>query len=182
MTERSILHPLVNAEEANVELRKEHLCFGCCCNMRKSTIAVQIILGIVFAAISLICYASGVYKNWTTDPKVIMDLDDAYRKVAILTAVGILIAFVVIVGAISYNAYLVFLGVVYTVVENVLSIMYVFPVIKDHVDHPYFYIVATTIMGVLIIYPHVFFIYEVKAGILLNPNVDLRAEGQNLFL
>lgn len=178
----SIIHPLINPEEAEEAPKREHLCFGCCCNSRESVIAVQVLLGMVWDLATFIGYYAGSYKHWTSDPQLQKELDDAYFKVSIISVVAILVAVVVIAGAVMYNIYLVSLGIVYTIIQHTLETIILFPVIYGHVPYPYVYIIWPLISGLLVLYPHVVFVYEVKKGILMNPNVNLRADDESIFL
>mmetsp|Transcript_8931 Transcript_8931/g.18691 ORF Transcript_8931/g.18691 Transcript_8931/m.18691 type:complete len:191 (+) Transcript_8931:114-686(+) len=178
----SIIHPLINPSVKEEEIKREHLCFGCCCNSRESVIAVQGFLGILWNIAMLIGYLTESYKNWTADPQLRLELEDAYQKIMYITTVGIAVAIIVIIGAKRYKVLLVSLGALYTIIQYTLEPIFLIPVISDHVRYPYFYYVWPIVVGILVLYPHIVFIYEMNTGVLANPNVDPRVDDDNVFL
>ena len=163
----------IDEESQDGERRKKpHRCFYCCCNMRESVVTVQVILGIVASACWIIAFASGYYKKYTTTYTTndLEELTSAYQKVAIILGVGIAVAIVTIVGAIRYSVGLVGLGALYVIIGNVLSTYYAYPVMnkKDSWSSTAsgLYFAWVVISTLLVLYPHLMFIYEVKTGIL----------------
>ena len=139
--------------------------------MRESVVAVQVILGIVASACWIIAFATGYYKKYTTSYTTsdLEELTSAYQKVAIILGVGIAVAIVTIVGAIRYSVGLVGLGALYVIIVNVLSTYYSYPVMnkKDWSSAASgVYFAWVVIYTILVLYPHLMFIYEVKKGIL----------------
>ncbi|KAL7462184.1 hypothetical protein ACHAXS_002572 [Conticribra weissflogii] len=178
----SIIHPLINPTVIEAEPKREHLCFGCCCNSRESVIAVQGFLGILWNIAMLIGYLTESYKNWTADPQLRLELEHAYQKIIYITAVGIAVAIIVIIGAKRYNVFLVSLGAIYTMIQYTLEPIILIPVISDHVSYLFFYYLWPIVVGILVLYPHIVFMYEMKKGILANPNINPRVEDDNVFL
>ena len=91
--------------------------------------------------------------------------------IGILSAIGIVFPIVAIAGAIMYNVYMVGAKIVWLIVSFVL------PIILDNEfsdssssylrgNDGYLEIVYSAIVTVLLIYPHVKFVKEVKSGIL----------------
>lgn len=80
------------------------------------------------------------------------------------------VALLVILGAIRYNAALVTLGAVYIVIEVILTPIYLYPVLKELYTNSWLYIAGPIIYGLLILYPHVVFVYEIKTGVWETPN------------
>ena len=70
-----------------------------------------------------------------------------------------------IFGAIYYKAALVILGAIYIIIENILSPIYIYPVIKEMYANSWRYIAWPVIYGLLILYPHVVLAYEIKTGV-----------------
>lgn len=80
------------------------------------------------------------------------------------------VALLVILGAIRYNAALVTLGAIYIVIEVILTPIYLYPVINELYKNSWLYIAWPIIYGLLILYPHVVFVYEIKTGVWEAPN------------
>lgn len=80
------------------------------------------------------------------------------------------VALLVILGAIRYNAALISLGAIYIVIENILTPIYLYPVINELYTNSWIYIAGPIIYGLLILYPHVVFVYEIKTGVWETPN------------
>jgi hypothetical protein len=158
---------LVHGEESPP---RKHLCCFCCCNMRETVIWIQSFFGILWAIAWLVSYSRGYYKQWTSDPQIVADLHTAYWKVSIINGVGIGVALVVIFGAIHYKPALVFLGAIYTIIEAILTPIYMYPVAKEFYSTAWMYIAWPIIYGLLIIYPHVVLTYELKTGVWEIPN------------
>lgn len=168
-------HPLIDPEPPKPR-RSPHKFFFCCCNMRDSVVAVQIILGIIFAAVWITAYGAGYLNKHMTNPQIAEDIENAYSKVIVLSGAGIIVAVITIIGAVRYNIGLVLLGAVYAVIENVLCAYYTYPVMKDISKTPGWYIAWPVIHTLLFLYPHVGFIYEVKTGILGSTSSDSEAQ------
>eukprot|EP00986_Skeletonema_menzelii_P015667 scaffold12348_cov145-Skeletonema_menzelii.AAC.6 len=149
---------------------RKHLCCFCCCNMRQTVIWIQIFFGIIWSIAWLISYRMGYYKQWTSDPQIIADLSNAYGKVSIINGVHIGVALVVIIGAIMYKPALVFVGAIFTIIESILTPIYIYPVAKDFYPSAWAYIAWPIIYGLLILYPHVVLTYELKIGVWEKPN------------
>ncbi|KAL7455782.1 hypothetical protein ACHAWC_007313 [Mediolabrus comicus] len=162
--------PLLPMHEEE-KLPRKHKCCFCCCHLRGTVIWIQVFFGIMWAIAWLISYRLGYYKtSWTSDPQILQDLSTAYWRVSVIQGVGIGVAFLVILGAIRYNAALVSLGAIYIVIENILTPIYLYPVLKELYANSWLYIAWPIIYGLLILYPHVVFVYEIKTGVWETPN------------
>ena len=164
------LLPVSAAFEEDERQSRKHLCCFCCCNMRQTVIWIQIFFGIIWAIAWLISYGMGYYKQWTSDPQIIADLSTAYWKVSIINGVKIAVALIVIAGATLYKPALVFVGAIFTIIESILIPLYIYPVARDFYPSPWWYIAWPIIYGLLILYPHVVLIYEMKTGVWEEPN------------
>jgi hypothetical protein len=138
--------------------------------MRETVIWIQVFFGILWAIAWLVSYSLGYYKQWTSEPQIVADLHTAYWKLSIINGIGIGVAVVVIFGAIHYKPALVFLGAVYTVIETILSPIYIYPVVKEFYSTAWMYIAWPIIYGLLVLYPHVILTYELKTGVWEIPN------------
>ncbi len=137
--------------------------------MRDTVIWINIFEAILSIA-WLFSYRLGYYKQWSSDPQITADLTDAYWKLSIVKGVGIGVALVVIAGATLYKPVLVFLGVVFAIVESILTPIYIYPVVKDFYSSAWIYIAWPVIYGVLIAYPHLVLTYELRKGVWGKPN------------
>ncbi len=139
--------------------------------MRRAVIIVQIIFQIILGIAWAVLFSEGSFENdWSNDPQVIKDLEDAYKKLAIVVGVGAGVGFIVIFGAITYKASLIYLGILMILVENVLSIVFLWPIIKDEQNKTsgaiWVSLAGPIIWMIILIYPHIMFAREIQSGIM----------------
>ena len=89
---------------------------------------------------------------------------EVYPFSMMIYGIGLLVNLTVICGASMYNACLVFFGVLWILVELGYSIYYQTTLPED--QYPIYTIIGTVIWDLLILYPHIVFISEVRSGIM----------------
>jgi hypothetical protein len=160
------------------QMKQGAKCCGCCCDHRRAVIILNIIL-IVFGILSVIGYSQGaqsIGQGFELDDDGLNDIvKDAYRQGAILNGVGVFAGIVAVVGAYRYNVYMVGFNILYLIASFIASIVLTnkaFNTLEEDYNGdediplpiPPFVLQGVFLCGV--IYPHVWFMLEVKAGIM----------------
>eukprot|EP00569_Conticribra_weissflogii_P020843 CAMPEP_0171424210 /NCGR_PEP_ID=MMETSP0881-20121228/2508_1 /TAXON_ID=67004 /ORGANISM="Thalassiosira weissflogii, Strain CCMP1336" /LENGTH=184 /DNA_ID=CAMNT_0011943271 /DNA_START=162 /DNA_END=716 /DNA_ORIENTATION=+ len=163
--------PLISREDDISGPKRGHSCCCCCCDTRRAVIIIQIVFQIILGIAWAVLFSEGSFENdWSNDPRVIKDLEEAYKKLAIVVGVGVGVGFIVVFGAITYKAPLIYLGILMILVENVLSIVFLWPIIKDEQEKTsgaiWFSLAGPIIWMIILIYPHVVFAKEIQSGIM----------------
>jgi hypothetical protein len=143
--------------------RQGHLFFGCCCDMRRAVIIVDII-NTVFASLNLLAiltftlFGSNLTDSFDDDvTKNDMAIATSYPVVAIVMAVFALVCPVLgIVGAARYSGWMVIVPAVWYCVDMVISILSSSP--------------AGAALAVMFIYPHIFLFKQLNKGIMTMDN------------
>mmetsp|Transcript_24369 Transcript_24369/g.50579 ORF Transcript_24369/g.50579 Transcript_24369/m.50579 type:complete len:185 (+) Transcript_24369:127-681(+) len=169
--------PLISREEQITGPKLGHSCCGCCCDTRRAVILVQIVFQIILGTVSAILYSEGdFYDDWSNNPRVTKDLEDAYRKLAIVAGVGAGVGLLVIFGAVTYKAPLIYLGIVMILVENALSIAFLWPAIQDQQEKTggaiWVSLIGPIVWMLVLVYPHIVFASEIKRGIMSPETYD----------
>ena len=180
----SINHPpaaVVTMEPVDIPMHSQtkqgSKCCGCCCDYRRAVIIVNAVL-IVIGIISVIVYSQGssATQNVDWDDDSLDDVvEDAYRQGAILAGVGLFASFVAIVGASRYNIHMVGFNILYMIASFIALIALTIQAFNtleedyngdEEIRLPIGQFIIQGLFLCLFIYPHVGFIFEVKAGIL----------------
>jgi hypothetical protein len=152
-----------------------HRCCGCCCDSRRAVIIVEIIFGMVFNGIAiLLAFSAANVANNTVAAldddsydSLVADVNRAAAVSSSIYGVGMVVSLIVIYGAVSYRSSLVALGIVWTVVQTVIGIVFQ---AKAYTDYGYSYPIYDAVMRIgvsgLLIYPLAIFIHEVKRGVM----------------
>jgi hypothetical protein len=152
-------------------------CCGCCCDYRRAVIILSI-LTIISNVIGMIIYTQSnqAIRGFDLDDDGVFDeVEDLYRQQAILAGVGLFASIVAVVGAYRYNVYMVGFNVLYIIASFITSIVLTNEayntVEEDYngnndIPYPITTVVFQGFFMLLYIYPHVGFMYEVKAAIL----------------
>jgi hypothetical protein len=154
-------------------------CCGCCCDYRRAVIILNFVLGIL-GIISLIVIsdgspAIGQQEFDLDDDSLVNIVEDTYRQQAILVGVGVFASIVAIVGAYSYNIYMVGFNIIYMTVSFIATTVLTnkaFNILEedyngdDGIPGPIWYYVIQGVLLCVYIHPHVGFMSEVKAAIL----------------
>jgi hypothetical protein len=160
------------------QTRQGSTCCGCCCDYRRAVIIVNIFL-IVVGSITMVQYSRGAQamgQNYDLDDDGLVDIvEDTYRQQAILLGVGVFASIVALIGAMRYNIYMVGFNVLYIIVNFIAGIILTnkaFNTLEEDYlgdENIRFPIGQFAIQGAILclfIYPHIGFIFEVRAGIL----------------
>lgn len=154
------------------------LCCGCCCDMRRAVIIVNI-LSIVFALLSIPVIISTItvwneameeFLAGTDD--VVSQIDESiqqyHTRMIAEVCVSIFAAICGIVGAVKFLPWLVYVPILWHVVSVVLAWVFSIQLARQYqalgVGIPYLYLIASTVAKALFIYPHVGFVKEVHEG------------------
>jgi hypothetical protein len=152
-------------------------CCGCCCDYRRAVIIVNI-LYIIYGIISVIVNTQGARTVGGIDlnDDGLNDIvEDTYRQQGILAGVGLFTSIVAFVGAYRYNIHMVGFNILYVIVSFIATIVLTneaFNTLEEdyngdeNIPLPMPTFVIQGLVLCMVIYPHVGFIYEVKAGIL----------------
>jgi hypothetical protein len=160
------------------QMKQGSKCCGCCCDYRRAVIILNIIL-IVFGIITVLGYSQG---EQSTVQGVDLDDDgledivkDAYRQGAILAGVGVFACIVAVIGAYRYNIYMVGFNILYMIVSFIASIVLTSKAFNtleedyngdEDIPLPIGQFVLQGVILCVVIYPHVGFMSQVKAGIM----------------
>lgn len=148
-------------------------CCGFCCDYRRAVIILNG-LTVILGALSIV--AGAVLESVVGAPSTNLDddfVDGQTRTSMITTGVSMFVAICAILGAIKYNIYLVGLNVVWTIASAVIAAIAALE-LEDFLEEnspstPYNAIpniIVTALFSLLVIYPHVGFIYEVKTDVM----------------
>ena len=152
-------------------------CCGCCCDYRRAVIILNI-LYIIYGIISVIVNtaAARTAGGVDFDDDGLYDIvEDTYRQQAILAGVGLFTSIVALAGANRYNIHMVGFNILYLIVSFIATIVLTneaFNTLEEDyngdedIPRPALTFVIQGLVLCIVIYPHVGFIYEVKAGIL----------------
>ena len=167
-------------------------CCGCCCDYRRAVIIVNFV-SLLLNIMGMIAYFGSTVV--VVEQGYIDSIEGFGRLHGILTSIGIFFSVVAIIGAYRYNAYLVGMSIGWTILYLFLRTILnhttsqrlqaafeqeqldAYGRIVQEYDAPNLVpdIIATIIFIVLLVYPHVGFIYEVRKGI-LSPETYPREE------
>mmetsp|Transcript_41362 Transcript_41362/g.74564 ORF Transcript_41362/g.74564 Transcript_41362/m.74564 type:complete len:178 (-) Transcript_41362:221-754(-) len=156
-------------------VKQGHQIFGCCCDSKRAVIVFNIIT-LVCTAISMIwlAIASGTF-DLVSDDVTMEEIEQYYIRAMIFGGVTIGINVMVIFGASIYNAWAVLIGALWVVTSLVLTIMFNVQYANDHGTSVYYSPIVDIIWAVIVLYPHIVFIYEVRKGI-MTPQTYSREE------
>jgi hypothetical protein len=162
-------------------------CCGCCCDYRRAVIILNIILT-VLGIFAVIIYSQGtrtIGKQLDLDDDGLTDIvEDSYRQSAILAGIGVFGSIVAIIGAYSYNIYMVGFNILYMILSYMLTIVFTnkaFDTLEEDytgdedIPTPIGSYIFQAVIVCLFIYPQVGFMFEVKGGI-LSAKTYLREE------
>jgi hypothetical protein len=134
-----------------------HKCCGCCCDVRRAVVAVNVIM-VVFESLALIIFADARNVDVEEDAQE----DFPWTALMIISGVSLLASCVGVYGALTYNNYaLAFTAVVYvaSIVINIMGMNYV-----------------GIIPPILFLYPHLVLIQEIHAGVMSEENYKNQEE------
>jgi len=151
-------------------------CCGCCCDYRRAVIVINIIF-IIIGVMNILgtITNSQIIRNGQdfNDDAVEDKLKDMNVLNSIFIGLGLAASIASLVGAVSYNIYLVAVNVVWMMIQYIASIIITEKSLNSMEDvtgkdyaTPIPYYVVQLIITILFIYPHVGFINEVKSGIM----------------
>jgi hypothetical protein len=161
---------------ADRSLKQGHSCFGCCCDMRRAVIIVNIFVVILYvASMIFVAIAVPATKNSdNADPDYSdSEINSALVGVIVSSLIGILFSMFAIFGAIRYNIWLVGANIAYLIISFIAVISVNVAASNSNPDYTYnvwFNVVFGLIIRALFIYPHVMFIREVRSGIMTKEN------------
>ncbi len=174
-------------------LKQGHKCLGCLCDTKRSVVVIQLVFGIILNAVGIVV-ASLVGENEAPAYSIYdddfddLDSSNSYHHNNYYTTnantifylVGIAIAVFVIVGAMTYNLWLVAMGILWSVIHAAFYITCVCREYHydrfytssaemqsdDNVRFPMEQVIVPIVIVGLLNYPQAMFIYEVMAGIM----------------
>jgi hypothetical protein len=152
---------------------------SCCIKPRPVVIALQFLFGVGWGLGWLFIYITGNYPQLNDDPDIQQQMNEAFKKVSIVYAVGIIVSGVVIFGALIYNGYLVLLGMIYAIIESILVMVFLSPMLMKYLN---FYIAGCVIFLLAFLQPHFNFVEEYCRREPIAFGDNLRAEDSELFL
>jgi uncharacterized membrane protein YeaQ/YmgE (transglycosylase-associated protein family) len=160
------------------QMKQGSKCCGCCCDFRRAVIMVNISL-FVYGFTAVIGYGQGaqsIGQGIDFDDDGVNDIvEDAHRQGAILNAIGVFACIVALVGAHRYNIYMVGFNILYFIVSFIASIILTnkaFNALEEDyngdedIPLPIGQFVFQGAIMCVVIYPHVWFMSQVKAGIM----------------
>ena len=147
--------------------KQGHMFCGCCCDVRRATIAVNI-ASIIFAVISMITVSITVgnaKQNETNDPYAYTyndQLNTVLTVSIIASIIGICFSIAAIIGAIKFNICLVGSNVVWLVIGFIITIA----VSVSATGYSYGAVNILYYLAIVcfFIYPHVMLMYEIKGS------------------
>lgn len=176
-----INQPHENPIPLELEEKLGDKCCGCCCDYRRAVILVDaVIIGLNVFSIMTPNFTQEYLRSYYDDDFVddlVPILEDYEMKRNILAAVTVFTAFVSQTGAIIFSMYMVGLHAAWMVLEYILFMFYDIQLSKDleepleaidERDVSYFWpgVIVQGFFLALLVYPHLGFISEVKAGIM----------------
>lgn len=151
----------------------------CCANSRLAVIALQLFFGVAWGIAWIILYFTGSLSQLIKDPERQDQMQAAVDNISIVFGLGVLVSSVVIYGALLYNVYFVLVGMVYTIIECVLVMIFLTPLLVEHLN---IYIAGCIIFVLAFIQPHSDFIEEYSNREPTGLGDDLRAADGELFI
>jgi hypothetical protein len=153
-------------------------CCGCCCDYRRAVIILNVLF-IISNVINVIIYTQGnqvILRGLDLDDDGLLDeVEDTYKQQAILAGVGLFASIVAVFGAYRYNVYMVGSNVLCIIAMFITSIVLANEAYNtleedyngnNDIPSPIATFAIQGVFMLLVIYPHVGFMYEVKAAIL----------------
>jgi len=149
--------------------KQGHSFFGCCCDVRRATIAINIV-AIIFSIIVIISFIRAIVAISTSldDDINEQSLESALTAVIVNTILSILFSIAALIGAIKFNAWLVLSNAIWLVLSFIVSTsVNVYGILAAIF---YFFIVS------FFIYPHVMLFYELKVSKTMSKPIYPREE------
>jgi hypothetical protein len=148
-------------------VKEGHKCCGACCDMRRAVIIVNLInatfliIGIL-AVLTLTTIDPDDYTDDQVDEAVSNVSNGSATVVILVSLLKLVLNLLGIYGAMTYNMYMVGASCVVYFFEGVMSLV---------VMNLY-----TLVYSAFFAYPHLFFIQEVKAGVMTKENYPINEE------
>jgi len=149
--------------------KRGHSFCGCCCDVRRATIAINIV-AIIFSIIVIISFIRAIVAISTSldDDINEQSLESALTAVIVNTILSILFSIAALIGAIKFNAWLVLSNAIWLVLSFIVSTsVNVYGILAAIF---YFFIVS------FFIYPHVMLFYELKVSKTMSKPIYPREE------
>jgi hypothetical protein len=160
------------------QMKQGSKCCGCCCDYRRAIIILNtlfIISGVLSVSLNII--GTQQIGQFDLDDDALKDtVEDIYRQEAILAGVGGVFASVVaVVGACRYDIYKVGFNIIYMIANFIATILLTnkaYNALEEDYNGgkdirlPIGTFVVQGVGLCVLIYPHVGFMFEVKAGIM----------------
>jgi hypothetical protein len=149
--------------------KQGHVFCGCCCDVRRATIAINIV-NLVFAVISIILLSAAVTatRNFNDDSVQNAleeaDLDSAFTASIVITVFTIIFNIAAIVGAARFNIWLVLSNAVWLIVGFIITIAVNIKASNSVSGYNYNFVnvAINLVVTCFFLYPHVVLIYEIK--------------------
>jgi len=143
--------------------KRGHSFCGCCCDVRRATIAINFVL-ITFTIITIILVIAAISSAQSNDDDIYKGLDSAFTTAIVITILSIFFSIAAVIGAINFNPWLVLSNAIWLVVGFISSTTVNVKASND--DPDYNYGIGTVILNLIVtsffIYPHAMLFYELK--------------------
>jgi len=149
--------------------KQGHSFFGCCCDVRRATIAINIV-AIIFSIIGIIIFirAIAIISASVDDDTYEQSLESVLTAIIVSTILSILFSIAALVGAINFNAWLVLSNAIWLVLGFIVYVS----VNVNGILNAIFYFFITSFF----IYPHVMLFYELKVSKTMSKPIYPREE------
>lgn len=152
--------------------KQGHLFCGCCCDVRRATIAINIV-SLVFAVISILILIAAVrtakivYNDDVTQAAYgnsVSDLNSVLTASIILTLLTIIFNSAAIVGAVRFNIWLVLSNVIWLILGCITSLAINIRASASVAAYNFnaFNVLINLAFTCFFLYPHIMLIYEIK--------------------